>query len=84
MGLPREAIGPPGPTASQVSGSETVFLRKPFGFSKESQPQNPEFRNNQENFHPCICLIEKKIYQVRTLTCIWRPAMLYVYIYYAQ
>ena len=21
----------------------------------ESQPQNPEFRNNPENFHPCIC-----------------------------
>ena len=21
----------------------------------ESQPQNPEFRNNLENFHPCIC-----------------------------
>ena len=19
----------------------------------ESQPQNPEFRNNRENFHPC-------------------------------
>ena len=22
--------------------------------SMESQPQNPEFRNNPENFHPCI------------------------------
>ena len=22
----------------------------------ESQPQNPEFRNNPENFHPCICV----------------------------
>ena len=22
----------------------------------ESQPQNPEFRNNPENFHPCIAL----------------------------
>ena len=21
----------------------------------ESQPQNPEFRNNPENFHPCDC-----------------------------
>ena len=21
----------------------------------ESQPQNPEFRINPENFHPCIC-----------------------------
>ena len=24
--------------------------------SMESQPQNPEFRNNPENFHPCIVL----------------------------
>ena len=23
----------------------------------ESQPQNPEFRNNPENFHPCVCQI---------------------------
>ena len=22
----------------------------------ESQPQNPEFRNNPENFHPCLSL----------------------------
>ena len=22
----------------------------------ESQPQNPEFRNNPENFHPCSML----------------------------
>ena len=22
----------------------------------ESQPQNPEFRNNPENFHPCYSL----------------------------
>ena len=22
----------------------------------ESQPRNPEFRNNCENFHPCLCL----------------------------
>ena len=21
----------------------------------ESQPQNPEFNNNPENFHPCTC-----------------------------
>ena len=21
----------------------------------ESQPQNPEFRNNPEKFHPCVC-----------------------------
>ena len=24
----------------------------------ESQPQNPEFRNNPENFHPCRHLKE--------------------------
>ena len=23
----------------------------------ESHPQNPEFRNNPENFHPCSCTI---------------------------
>ena len=23
----------------------------------ESQPQNPEFRNNPVNFHPCICKV---------------------------
>ena len=22
----------------------------------ESQPQNPEFRSNPENFHPCYCM----------------------------
>ena len=25
----------------------------------ESQPQNPEFRNNPEKIHPCILLIWK-------------------------
>ena len=25
----------------------------------ESQPQNPEFRINPKNFHPCICNCEK-------------------------
>ena len=25
----------------------------------ESQPQNPEFRNNPENFHPCIMKVEQ-------------------------
>ena len=24
----------------------------------ESQPQNPEFRNNLENFHPCVYKLE--------------------------
>ena len=23
----------------------------------ESQPQNPEFRNSPENFHPCISVL---------------------------
>ena len=27
----------------------------------ESQPQNPEFRNNAENFHPCDTLIRVNI-----------------------
>ena len=26
----------------------------------ESQPQNPEFRNNPENFHPCFCCIPEQ------------------------
>ena len=26
----------------------------------ESQPQNPEFKNNPEKFHPCIKLLQKK------------------------
>ena len=26
----------------------------------ESQPQNPEFRNNPENFHPCELLISSQ------------------------
>ena len=28
----------------------------------ESQPQNPEFRNNPENFHPCIYVVILKPY----------------------
>ena len=28
----------------------------------ESQPQNPKFRNNPENFHTCLC--------VRTRVCV--------------
>ena len=27
----------------------------------ESQPQNPEFRNNPENYHPCICGVKCSI-----------------------
>ena len=26
----------------------------------ENQPQNPEFKNNPENFHPCI-MVEKVV-----------------------
>ena len=28
----------------------------------ESQPQNPEIRNNPENFHPCILLDDMQPY----------------------
>ena len=38
----------------------------------ESQPQNPEFRNNPENFHPCIKL--PKIYEVQSEN-ILRPGL---------
>ena len=27
----------------------------------ESQPQNPEFRNNPENVHPCIQTLEAQV-----------------------
>ena len=30
----------------------------------ESQPQNPEFRNNPENFHPCCLEIATKTIQL--------------------
>ena len=31
----------------------------------KSQPQNPEFRNNSENFHPCklVCAYSEDSYQ---------------------
>ena len=29
----------------------------------ESRPQNPEFRINPENFHPCIIRISRYFYQ---------------------
>ena len=32
----------------------------------ESQPQNPEFRNNPENFHPC-----KSHFELRTCIFCW-------------
>ena len=31
-----------------------IFGKKSKGNSIESQAKNPEFRNNPENFHPCI------------------------------
>ena len=27
----------------------------------ESQPQNPEFRNNPEKFHPCLLTLKKLV-----------------------
>ena len=30
----------------------------------ESQPQNPEFRNNPENFHPCTTLLVTLIMEI--------------------
>ena len=27
----------------------------------ESQPQNPEFRNNLKNFHPCIQTLKAQV-----------------------
>ena len=29
----------------------------------ESQPQNPEFRNNPEKFHSCVFQIFQKVWQ---------------------
>ena len=27
-----------------------------------NQPQNPEFRNNPENFHPCQCTVNSEVF----------------------
>ena len=35
--------------------------------SMESQPQNPEFRNSPENFHPCFLLKDLKWREVYLL-----------------
>ena len=32
----------------------------------ESQPQNPEFRNNPENFHPCVRMKFRLCKRIRT------------------
>ena len=34
----------------------------------ESQPQNPEFRNNPENYHQCICCIYSNTLQAEFIT----------------
>ena len=34
----------------------------------ESQPQNPEFRNNPENFHPCILYYYIQVYNSNDTT----------------
>ena len=40
-----------------------IFLIQHFGadFPQESQPQNHEFRNNPENFHPCMYASEQPV-----------------------
>ena len=35
----------------------------------ESQPQNPEFRINPENFHPCVVLLANHSYALAFFTC---------------
>ena len=42
--------------------------------SMESQPQNPEFRKNPENFHPCIFLNLK----LNNVVCVARLMMAYM------
>ena len=55
----------------------------------ESQPQNPEFMNNPENFHPCVlfCLVEYpssfitiKNVNTTSLSHIYRLSTAYMYI----
>ena len=31
----------------------------------ESQPQNPEFRNNPEDFHSCLMQYSRQVFQTR-------------------
>ena len=42
----------------------------------KSQPQNTEFRNNPENFHPCILRFVIKV----SRTCIVGIIVIYVFI----
>ena len=43
---------------SLIQNFEADFLRK----QKESQPQNSEFRNNPENFHPWFKPVTQQIW----------------------
>ena len=40
----------------------------------DSQPQNPEFRNNPENFHPCFYRIPLKVDQNCSSSAISLPS----------
>ena len=42
----------------------------------ESQPQNPELRNNPENFHPCVIPILWKLCRCFCLK-MWRVLMVW-------
>ena len=39
----------------------------PYTFHMESQPLNPEFRNNPENFHPWTSLINRQSFKAFAL-----------------
>ena len=48
----------------------------------ESQPQNPEFRNNPENFHPCAMKDELVVVTKRPGSrCWWPPGSSYLIFY---
>ena len=38
----------------KISKAVIICLIQVLRLSMESQPQNPEFSNNPENFHPCM------------------------------
>ena len=40
----------------------------------ESQPQNPDFRNNPENFHPCIPR-KVRYKELPAIRCLFGPTM---------
>ena len=41
----------------------------------ESQPQNPEFRNNPENFHPCVSVRSEGLEKLHVLACLSFPKL---------